>query len=88
MKIKSCRIDSLYLNALVSEEGTGIERTASTKKFEVSTTGVHFKAVYEDAFVKPNLPYKVQVGEGNSNISRSGGNSVNIVCTNAPIIIV
>lgn len=72
----------------MSEEGTGIERTASTKRIKVSTTGVHFKAVYEDAFVKPNLPFEVQVGGGCSNISRSGGNSnVSIVCNNALIII-
>lgn len=60
MLIMDCSVYSLRASALVEEEGTGVQMTAS-HSISITRTAVTFKKLYKDEFMKPNLPYSVKL---------------------------
>ncbi|KAK3876687.1 hypothetical protein Pcinc_018566 [Petrolisthes cinctipes] len=60
LEITGCNVDTLSVNAVVTEEGTGVERKASTST-SIQRTAINFNAFYKDEYMKPNLPYTFKV---------------------------
>ncbi|KAK4324552.1 hypothetical protein Pmani_004827 [Petrolisthes manimaculis] len=60
LQIAGCKVDTLSVNAVVTEEGTGVERKASTTT-SIQRTAIKFNSFYKDEYMKPNLPYTFKV---------------------------
>ncbi|XP_066939900.1 alpha-2-macroglobulin-like [Macrobrachium rosenbergii] len=60
MRTVDCSIYSVSVGALLTEEGTGVEMTQSSS-IEISRSPVRFKTVYNDRYMKYNLPYTLRV---------------------------
>ncbi|XP_063601516.1 alpha-2-macroglobulin-like protein 1 [Penaeus indicus] len=60
LRIMDCSVYSVRATATVEEEGTGVTLNASSYE-SVRRTSVTLRAVREDAYKKPNLPYILQV---------------------------
>nr|XP_053627786.1 murinoglobulin-2-like [Cherax quadricarinatus] len=60
MKVIGCNVYSLQASVIVTEEGTDVEmkREASVS---ITRNAVSFKTIYEDEYMKPNLPYTLKV---------------------------
>lgn len=65
MRIMDCSVYSVRASAVVEEEGTGVQMTA-TESTSITRSAVSFKSLYKDEFMKPNLPYSVKVSPGHS----------------------
>ncbi|XP_042884509.1 alpha-1-inhibitor 3-like [Penaeus japonicus] len=60
LRIADCSVYSLYITAIVEEEGTGVKFEASAK-VAVSRNAVTFETVHEDEYKKPNLPFTLKL---------------------------
>nr|AYV97196.1 alpha-2 macroglobulin [Portunus trituberculatus] len=60
MRIMDCNVYSVRASALIEEEGTGVQMTASHST-SITRSAVTFKSLYKDEFMKPNLPYSVKL---------------------------
>nr|AEC50080.1 alpha-2-macroglobulin [Pacifastacus leniusculus] len=85
MKIIDCNVYSLKASAIVTEEGTGVEIT-SAASVSITRNAVSFKTIYEDAYMKPNLPYSLKVRAEKPDGSPAAGVPVEVCaagrCTN------
>ncbi|XP_071524048.1 murinoglobulin-2-like isoform X2 [Panulirus ornatus] len=60
MKIIDCDVYQIAANAIVTEEGTGVQmRTYS--RITITRSAVAFKTLYTDSYVKPNLPFTLKL---------------------------
>lgn len=64
-----CSVYSVRATATMEEEGTGITFNATARE-RVRRTAVTLRAVREDAYKKPNLPYVLRVGCSSSFLAR------------------
>ncbi|KAK4316722.1 hypothetical protein Pmani_012130 [Petrolisthes manimaculis] len=60
LQIVDCNVYSLKVNAVVTEEGTGVEAMASTTT-SIQRRLITFKTLYKDQYMKPNLPFTLKV---------------------------
>ncbi|XP_069170706.1 murinoglobulin-1-like [Procambarus clarkii] len=60
LRIIDCDVYSLKASAIVTEEGTGVE-IKKDASVSITRNAVTFKTIYEDAYMKPNLPYSLKV---------------------------
>lgn len=61
MKIVDCNVYNLRASAIFTEEGTDVKEILDTKSVSITRDAVKFKTLYEDAYMKPNLPYTLKV---------------------------
>ncbi|KAK4319007.1 hypothetical protein Pmani_010092 [Petrolisthes manimaculis] len=59
LQIVDCNVYSLKVNAVVTEEGTGVEAMASTTT-SIQRRLITFKTLYKDQYMKPNLPFTLK----------------------------
>nr|XP_045622212.1 murinoglobulin-1-like [Procambarus clarkii] len=78
MKVTNCRVHSLDATARVVEAGTGVEITAESPYFPITRTAVIFKTLYEDKYVRPNLPYILKLRAELPDGSPAGGVPVEV----------
>ncbi|KAK8754666.1 hypothetical protein OTU49_017522, partial [Cherax quadricarinatus] len=85
MKVIDCNVYSLQASVIVTEEGTDVEmkREASVS---ITRNAVSFKTIYEDEYMKPNLPYTLKVRAELPDGSAAAGVPVDVCaagrCTN------
>ncbi|XP_069955764.1 murinoglobulin-1 isoform X2 [Cherax quadricarinatus] len=60
IRMIDCSVNTVQVKAIVSEEGTGVLLT-DTSHVTVSRRALTFHTVYEDDYMKPNLPYTLKV---------------------------
>nr|AGJ71756.1 macroglobulin [Palaemon carinicauda] len=72
LRLIDCRIHSISINALVTGEGTGVEMKQSAR-VEISRNPVKFKTIYNDRYMKYNLPYNIRVRAERPDNSPAGG---------------
>ncbi|KAK4303545.1 hypothetical protein Pmani_024447 [Petrolisthes manimaculis] len=60
LQIVDCNVYSLKVNAVVTEEGTGVEAMASTTT-SIQRRLITLKTLYKDQYMKPNLPFTLKV---------------------------
>ncbi|XP_071524396.1 alpha-1-inhibitor 3-like [Panulirus ornatus] len=60
MQVIDCNVYSLTANAIVAEEGTGVELKADGR-ISITRNPITFKTLYEDRFMKPNLPFSLKL---------------------------
>ena len=56
-----CYVYSLTASALVEEEGTGVQGS-DRKTTSITRNAIKFTKIYKDQFMKPNIPYNIEVG--------------------------
>lgn len=60
VRMIDCNVASLSVKAIVTEEGTAVQLTGSSR-VSVSKRAITFKPIYKDNFMKPHLPYTLKV---------------------------
>ncbi|KAK4322438.1 hypothetical protein Pmani_006778 [Petrolisthes manimaculis] len=68
LQIVDCNVYSLKVNAVVTEEGTGVEAMASTTT-SIQRRLITFKTLYKDQYMKPNLPFTLKMKALNSRVN-------------------
>ncbi|XP_069170675.1 alpha-1-inhibitor 3 isoform X3 [Procambarus clarkii] len=85
LRIIDCDVYSLKASAIVTEEGTGVE-IKKDASVSITRNAVTFKTIYEDAYMKPNLPYSLKVRAEKPDGTPAGGVPMEVCaagrCTN------
>ncbi|XP_042222119.1 alpha-1-inhibitor 3-like [Homarus americanus] len=85
IKMIGCRVNTVRAKAILTEEGTGVVLSGVTRA-SVSRRAVDFKTIFNDNYMKPNLPYTLKVKAELPDKSPAGGLLVELCtdesCTN------